>query len=198
MTRHSRHLGFAISLLVHGGFLLGLLGWQQVAQVSLTPTQSVSVQLSMFSPSVASEQPVPTEIPEPKPEPKSQPTPTSPPATASAPLLPAVAAAPASSSACLADIKAAYRASVLKAIESVRFYPNWARRRGIEGTVKIAFTVLTDGHLQSIQLIGRSGSKILDQAAVSALRKLEKLPPIPVKLGMQHWNMIVPMVYRIR
>ncbi|MFQ5783505.1 MAG: TonB family protein [Alphaproteobacteria bacterium] len=50
-------------------------------------------------------------------------------------------------------------------------YPYLARRRGIEGSVVVGVTVLSDGYPQRVWVIASSGHGILDRAAATAVRK---------------------------
>jgi TonB family protein len=57
-------------------------------------------------------------------------------------------------------------------------YPLAARRRGIEGAVRLILTISAGGELQRIQLQESSGSSLLDNAALDLLRRI-------FPLGMQ-------------
>jgi len=55
-------------------------------------------------------------------------------------------------------------------VEAHKSYPEAARMRGVEGTVKLSATMDRSGILLSIAIISGSGSRILDSAAETALR----------------------------
>jgi protein TonB len=60
---------------------------------------------------------------------------------------------------------------VQKQIEAVKQYPKRAQRRNEQGVVKMIFTIGNDGKIVSQNIIKSSGSRILDGAAVNALKK---------------------------
>jgi TonB family protein len=59
-------------------------------------------------------------------------------------------------------------------------YPPLARRRGIEGTVRLVLAISEDGELQGIQLQESSGSLLLDNAALDLSRRIF---PLGVRLS---------------
>ena len=59
-----------------------------------------------------------------------------------------------------------------------RYYPDEAAMRGEDGTVVISIDVSRPGHVEALDLEGRSGSKYLDMAAQSVFRGAH-LPPLP-------------------
>lgn len=68
-------------------------------------------------------------------------------------------------------------ATALARIRAHRHYPELARRRGIEGTVGIAFHVAPDGEVSDLA-VRHSADPALDQAALDAVRKAAPLPPL--------------------
>lgn len=58
----------------------------------------------------------------------------------------------------ISKIKNDYIAKVKKTINSNKFYPNSARRRGIEGSVKVEFIIQNNGKLTMVKII--QGKKI--------------------------------------
>ncbi|MET0084468.1 MAG: energy transducer TonB, partial [Sedimenticola sp.] len=73
-----------------------------------------------------------------------------------------------------------------RAIESKKFYPSAARRRGIEGSATLTFTVRCDGTTADIET--SEGHKLLRRAAAKALKSAGVLPlpprglPCPLKV----------------
>ena len=76
-----------------------------------------------------------------------------------------------------------------------RAYPEAARARGEQGTVRVMITFGSSGHAISVRLAGSSGSSILDQAALAAARGAS-LPPLPPEMGSSITR-IVPIRYSI-
>ena len=71
-----------------------------------------------------------------------------------------------------------YFQELLSHIESFKFYPRAARKRFIEGGVKIAFTLNDDGHYRQLELFGER------DVLVNATRiALEEAVPLPVPAG---------------
>lgn len=134
------------------------------------------------------------------PKPPSQPVPArqvaaNPPPPVTAP--PAVPAA-APRTAQLVELREAYKAALLAAIERHKFYPNRARRRRIEGQARVGFRIAADGRLTDIHLVAGSGTQVLDEAALETLRRLARVEPLPPALAMDEWALVVPIVFELR
>jgi protein TonB len=71
-----------------------------------------------------------------------------------------------------------YRAA-LERIRAHRRYPELARRRGLEGTVTLTFTVAADGSVGGLR-VKRGVDPMLDDAALEAVREAA---PLPAALG---------------
>lgn len=68
-------------------------------------------------------------------------------------------------------------AEALARIRAQRRYPELARRREIEGRVRVSFRVGNDGRVEQVAV--RAGADpLLDDAAVEAVRRAAPLPPI--------------------
>jgi periplasmic protein TonB len=76
-----------------------------------------------------------------------------------------------------------------------RTYPEAAKARGEQGTVRVSITFGRSGHAISAQVAGSSGSAILDQAALASARQAS-LPPLPPEMGSSITR-IVPIRYSI-
>jgi periplasmic protein TonB len=74
-------------------------------------------------------------------------------------------------------------------------YPEAARARGEQGVVRVSITFGRNGHAVSAQVVGSSGSAILDQAALVSARAAS-LPPLPPEMGSSITR-IVPIRYSI-
>ena len=75
-----------------------------------------------------------------------------------------------------------YFTSVRKAFEMVWSYPSEAVRRGLQGEVRLEFTIQKDGSVSRIRVIEGSGHKILDDAVVDALRLASPFAPLPTNM----------------
>jgi len=72
-------------------------------------------------------------------------------------------------------------------------YPEAARLKSIEGKVKIRVLIQADGGLKSLNILTRSGSAILDRAALDLVKGL-----FPLELGLEReMEVLVPIEYRL-
>lgn len=84
--------------------------------------------------------------------------------TASAPA-PAAASAPSASTAQSAQSAPSNDAEVIPLNEVLPVYPDGARRRGIEGYVKLAFTITPDGKVENVRVVESSPKNVFDREA---------------------------------
>lgn len=82
-----------------------------------------------------------------------------------------------------------------KEIEKLKFYPDIARLRGMEGTVFINFYIGQDGITSGIAVVKSSGSRILDEAAVKTVGMIRKLTGLHKDL--RELDVVVPITYRL-
>jgi len=90
-----------------------------------------------------------------------------------------------------------YRSSLLRLIQRKKYYPLQARRRGLQGKVLVAFTVVGNGEIKNITLSRSSGKKLLDRAAIRTIKRMGKAPPFPKELKRRNWRFVVPISYSI-
>ena len=91
---------------------------------------------------------------------------------------------------------AAWRSAWAAGMNWNRHYPEAARERGEQGTVRLALTIDRGGHVVSARLIASSGSSILDQAALEMARNAHGRP-LPPAMGSSV-SLTVPVRYSIR
>jgi periplasmic protein TonB len=108
----------------------------------------------------------------------------------------AVASPAASSRAASAAEAAAWRSAWAAALSWNRHYPEVARARGEQGTVRLALTIGRSGHVMSAHIVSSSGSSTLDQAALEMARSATGRP-LPPEMGSSV-SLIVPVRYSIR
>lgn len=72
-----------------------------------------------------------------------------------------------------------YFTTIRKAFELVWTYPAEAVQRGLQGEVKVEFTILRDGRVGRIKIVSTSGHKVLDDAVVEALKLASPFSPLP-------------------
>lgn len=90
-----------------------------------------------------------------------------------------------------------YEDMVLRKIQENRKYPYAAKKRGIEGTVRIVFTIMKDGSLKSVDIVRGSGADILDDEAIGNIRRSAPFPPIPDTISSNEIVKTVNIVYRL-
>jgi len=76
-------------------------------------------------------------------------------------------------------------------IERVR-YPVVARRRGLEGEVKVSFIVCRNGKVKDVKIQESSGAAILDKHAVHAVMNAAPFPFPPMEV-----RLVIPISYKL-
>ncbi len=92
---------------------------------------------------------------------------------------------------------AGYMTKLREKIESIWTYPPEAAQRGIYGDLKIQFTINKDGSLGEVRLIRTSGYKMLDDAAMKALRDGQPYWPLPDSWHMKSYTILGHFVYSL-
>lgn len=111
---------------------------------------------------------------------------------------PSVQARPKLSATKVRRVKASYKASVKALIEARKYYPKQAKRLKQQGVVTVRFTILANGKITNIKVIGNAKYKRLNQGAIETLKKIGKFSPIPKELGMKRMELDVPIEYILR
>lgn len=62
------------------------------------------------------------------------------------------------------------------ALERARQYPRMARRRGIEGEVRLRFRISPTGEVESVEILKSSGYALLDSASIRTIYRAAPLP----------------------
>jgi periplasmic protein TonB len=208
MRRPIRILAYlTLSLLIHLGVSQLFAGSAVTRQAPRTVKVALVSQAAPQKPAVA-QQPKPRQEPRKKQEPLPRPEPPKPvaePVKESEPPVspepPPVATSPASAApeptpavsaidaATAADI---YQRKVLDIIRHNLKYPGNARRRGIEGTVSVRFTIHGSGSVGEIQIVRSSGAALLDKASLETIRRCAFPPPPRASMTLN-----VPITFRL-
>lgn len=85
---------------------------------------------------------------------------------------------------------------VKKKIEQSKYYPEWARERGIEGVVRISFLIVKEGNIDEMNVVASSGYKVLDETALDTIKRASPFPTPPRSLG-EGLVITIPIVYRL-
>ena len=89
-----------------------------------------------------------------------------------------------------------YVARIRQSIESVWQYPEIALRHGLQGKLALEFTILGDGQLEGLRLVRSSGSSLLDEEALRAIRAAAPFPAIPPWIKPNPLPISATMEYR--
>jgi protein TonB len=91
-----------------------------------------------------------------------------------------------------------YQTQVLAHLSRHRAYPPEARSRGATGVARVQFALGRDGRVMSVSLLGGSGERILDQAAIDMVRRASPFPPFPAGLAQSRMDFAAPVRFDLR
>lgn len=94
--------------------------------------------------------------------------------------------------------EADYYATLLAWLERHKEYPRRAQMRRQEGVTHLRFTIDGEGHVLAFRVERSSGHNSLDDAVERMIRKAEPLPPIPVALGKERLDLVVPVQFFLK
>lgn len=75
-------------------------------------------------------------------------------------------------------------------------YPKIAQRKNWQGEVILTFHITSEGEIKDIEVNHSSGFDILDQAAVSSLKKIGTLPQLSTEFNTD-MDIKLPIIYRL-
>jgi protein TonB len=82
-------------------------------------------------------------------------------------------------------------AEIRARLQAALVYPASARRRGLEGTSRIQFTIGPDGHARDVRTAASSGHMVLDRAAERCALDAGRLPrvlgrlEVPIRFSLE-------------
>ena len=88
-----------------------------------------------------------------------------------------------------------YFNSIKRAIEVVWQYPDLALRYGLQGRLLLEFSILGNGDIESAKIIRSSGSNVLDEEALRAVKAAAPFGPIPAWLGKNRIDIVASFEY---
>lgn len=91
-----------------------------------------------------------------------------------------------------------WQKDVVLRISKARKYPALARKKKITGEVKVRFVIDRYGNILSRDIAESSGWPVLDQAALSVLDEVAKVPTPPGHLAGESFTMVVPLNYQFK
>src|SRR5262245_8635484 len=88
--------------------------------------------------------------------------------------------------------------SVMLQINRHKRYPAAARSQDAQGVVQVRILIDRGGRLMSSEVVGSSGSQLLDEEALEILKRASPLPPLPVGVQGETLNLNIPIRFRIK
>ena len=88
-----------------------------------------------------------------------------------------------------------YMARIKHQIEKVWTYPEQAARKGISGEITLRFKLSKDGNLLSVRMLDSSGTKILDTAAIKAVKGAAPYYPFPATIKTKKLVITASFIY---
>jgi protein TonB len=83
-------------------------------------------------------------------------------------------------------------------IEQNQRYPVMALRKQQQGTVMVSFNLDRTGRLLECHIAESCGHKLLDRAALRAVRTVASFPPFPTEFNVPQANFIIPVTFAFR
>ncbi|ETR69800.1 MAG: periplasmic protein TonB [Candidatus Magnetoglobus multicellularis str. Araruama] len=93
--------------------------------------------------------------------------------------------------------KKEYYEMLKMSIESHKKYPQFAQNRNIEGHVKVEFEIIQGGKVNNIKIVKSSGRKILDRAAMDAIKNASPFPVPPRQLFKLPLKLAIVIVFEL-
>lgn len=91
----------------------------------------------------------------------------------------------------------AYIANIRGMLGQHKYYPPAARRRGVQGTVRLYMVIDRSGRVVSVSVARSSGSTVLDQAAITMIKRAAPLPAMPDGLLRTRLEIILPVRFTL-
>ena len=92
---------------------------------------------------------------------------------------------------------ASYMKHIKDKVQNVWIYPQDARENGIQGRLLVYFSISKDGSLCRLSLVRSSGSKILDDAAMQAIKDASPFPKLPDRFHLDKLNIYATFEYKL-
>lgn len=82
-------------------------------------------------------------------------------------------------------------------IERFKKYPHLARTKHMEGMATLRFTITRGGKLKGSELVRSTRHKILDRAALEAVRDAAPFPPLPESISGGELTLEIAIVFEL-
>lgn len=92
-------------------------------------------------------------------------------------------------------IYVSYFNKIKHSIESQWEYPEVALRYGLQGRLSLEFAIASNGQLERLRILRSSGSQVLDDEALRAIKAASPFPPIPPWIKLNPLSISASMEY---
>jgi TonB family protein len=92
-------------------------------------------------------------------------------------------------------LKKGYSSKIWRRIADAKFYPRTARKSEMEGKPVVEFELRSDGQLMNYFIVHSSSNKILDKAAIDAVKNASPYPGIPKSLKLKSIRFKLPISF---
>ncbi|MTI17121.1 energy transducer TonB [Rhodobacteraceae bacterium RKSG542] len=93
-----------------------------------------------------------------------------------------------------------YKGRLIRKLERAvqRSYPSKARRRGLEGSVVVSFSVEPSGSISGLRVVRGSGNPLFDKAALAAVKRAAPFGKFPNSLGSKPMGLRLPIDFKMK
>ena len=90
-----------------------------------------------------------------------------------------------------------YMETIRLRIERFKRYPHLARTKRMEGMATLRFTITKEGRLKKSELVKTTRYRILDRAAIEAVRDAAPFPPLPESISESELTLEIAIVFEL-
>ena len=83
-------------------------------------------------------------------------------------------------------------------LEKNKQYPLQARRRRLEGTAMLTFTIDRRGRVLAARITRSAGEALLDEEVMKMIRRADPVPPFPDDFAQTEIKLVVPVQFQLR
>ncbi len=92
---------------------------------------------------------------------------------------------------------ASYLKHIKDKVQNTWVYPEEARLNNQQGGLLLIFTIEKNGDVSRVKVINSSGYRLLDEAAVNAIKEAAPFPPLPKRLHIDRLNIYATFLYKL-
>lgn len=91
-----------------------------------------------------------------------------------------------------------YHSSLMKWTYKYLRYPQRARKRGQEGSVRLSVVIDRNGNVKAVETVQKSRYALLNKEAAGAIKRADPFPPMPDNVKGDEFSFSLPIVFRIQ